>query len=255
MVSILLAAALAQGPGTAGPPQRYRLEVKTLQELDQTSTGGTKSTNGLTTLALITVGMTDSAGGQLARITVDSMVLSPVGAIVEDLKHRPGAAQDARGAWVRVYIARGKIQGGVQLSDSTNPALGAIVQSVAVLFPGIRRGAKVGDSWADTSHINNASGSRRATGEVVAEWKVVASEGDALVLDGTSTSRTKTEDGSTGQVMTVVGGSKERVVIPPSGLARRATIQTSNDMSMTAPRLAAPIPAKTTGSLTLTPLP
>jgi hypothetical protein len=255
MVSILLAAALAQGPGPVGPPQRYRLEVKTLQELDQTSNGGAKSANGLTTLALISVAMTDSAGGQLARITVDSMVLSPVGAIVEDLKHRPGAAQDARGAWVRVYIARGKIQGGVQLSDSTNPALGAIVQAVAVLFPGIRRGARVGDSWADTSHINNASGSRHATGEVVAAWKVVASEGDALVLDGTSTSRTRTEDGASGQVMTLVGGSKERVVIPPSGLARRATIETSNDMTMTSPKLTAPMPAKTTGSLTLTPLP
>jgi hypothetical protein len=254
MLCILLVAALAQGPGPAAPPQRYRLEVKTLQEFDQTSSGGTKTSNGLTTVALISVAMADSAGGQLARITVDSMVLNPIGAVVEDLKRHPSAAQDARGAWVRVYIARGKIQGGMQLSDSANPALGAVVQAVGVLFPGIRRGAKVGDSWADTSHINSVSGPRRVTGEVVAAWKVVATEGDALVLDGTSTSRTKTEDGS-GQVMTLTGGSKERVVIPPSGLARRATIESTNDMNITAPRLTSPIPGKTNGSLSLTPLP
>ena len=80
MVAILLAAALAQGPGPAGPPQRYRLEVKTLQDLDQTSTGGIKSTNGLTTIALISVAMTDSAGGQLARILGGLDDSQPVGA-------------------------------------------------------------------------------------------------------------------------------------------------------------------------------
>ena len=253
MLSILLTAAVLQSP-TTSPPQRYRLEVKTLQEVDQSSAGGGKSADGLTTSALISVALSDSAGGQLARIVVDSIALAPTGSVVEDLRRHPTAAQDARGAWVRVYIAHGRIDGPAQLSDSTNPALGAIVQAVAVLFPGIRRGAKVGDGWADTTHISNGSGPRRVTGEVVATWKVIGSEGDALILDGASTSRTRTEDGS-GQVLTRSGVSKERVVIPPSGLARRATIETSNEMSMTSPRLANPIPGKTTGSLVLTPIP
>ena len=112
----------------------------------------------------------------------------------------------------------------------------------------------MGDSWADTSHINNSSGARKQSGEVVATWKVVAAEGDALVLDGTSIMRSRTEDGS-GQIMTLAGGSKERVVMPPGGPVRRAAIETANDMSVTAPSLANPIPGKTTGSLTLTPLP
>lgn len=254
MFATLLAAAIVQAQTPPAAPQQYRLEVKTLRELDQSSIGRAKTTDGLATSAMISVTMTDSAGGQLARITVNSIALSPTGAVVEDLQRHPTAAQDARGEWVRVYIAHGKIEGGVQLSDSTNPALGAIVQAVGVLFPGIRRGAKVGDSWADTSHINNASGSRRVTGELISTWTVIANEGDALVLEGSSTSRTKTEDGS-GQVLTLTGGSKERVVIPPSGLARRASIETSNEMSITAPRLTSPIPGRTTGSLTLTPVP
>ena len=254
MLAPLLVLAMIQAQNPGPPPQRYRLEVKTLRELDQASIGGTKTSDGLTTSAVISVGMVDSAGGQLARITVDSIELNPTGAVVEDLKRRPSAAQDARGAWVRVYIARGKIEGGVQLSDSTNPALSAIVQAVGVLFPGIRRGAKLGDSWADTSHINNSSGPRRVSGEIVATWKVVANEGNALVLEGTSVTHSRTEDG-TGQVLTLTGGSKEQVVIPPSGIARRASIETSNEMTITAPRLSSPIPGRTTGSLTLTPLP
>lgn len=253
MLAVMLMIAVAQAPVPPTSPHRYRLEVKTLRELDQSSIGGAKTTDGLTTSAMISVTLTDSAGGQLGRIMVDSMSLDPTGAVVEDLQRHPTAAADARGASVRVYIAGGKIQG-VQLSDSTNPALGAIVQAVAVLFPGIRRGAKVGDRWADTSQVNNGSGPRRVTGQVIASWKVLATEGDALVLEGSSMSRTKTEDGS-GQVMTLTGESKERVVIPPIGLARRAAIETSNEMSITAPRLASPIPGKTTGSLTLTPVP
>ncbi|MGH7593748.1 MAG: hypothetical protein ACRELE_07855 [Gemmatimonadales bacterium] len=256
MLALLLAVTMTQTQAQArsAPPARYRLEVKTLRELDRSSMGGPKTADGLATSAIIAVTMQDSAGGQLARIVVDSIALSPTGAVVEDLQRHPTAVQDARGAWVNVYIAHGKIQGGVQLSDSTNPALGAIVQAVGVLFPGIRRGAKLGDSWADTSKINNASGPRRVSGEVIATWKVVANEGDALVLEGSSTSETRTEDGS-GQVLTLTGGSKERVVIPPTGLARRASIETSSDMSITAPRLTSPIPGRTTGSLTLTPIP
>lgn len=253
MLAVIVAAALLQGPG-APPPARYHLEVRTLQELDRTGSGGTRTSNGLTTTATITVAMTDSAGGQLASIVVDSMQLDPTGAIVDELRRHPTAAQDARGASVRVYIARGKIQGGVQLSDSTNPALAAIVQSVAVLFPGIRRGAKVGDSWADTSHINNSAGPRRVTGEIVATWRVVGNEGDALILDGTSTTRSKSEDGS-GQSLTLAGSSKERVVIAPNGLAKRASITTNNDMSIAVPSQNTTIPGKTTASLTLTPLP
>jgi len=253
VIAAMLALSLVQSPG-APPAQRYRLEVKTLREFDQTSIGRAKTADGLTTAAFITVAMTDTAGGQIARVTVDSMTLSPSGAVVAELQQHPKAAEKARGAWVRVYVSRGTLAGPAQLSDSTNPALGAIVQAVGVLFPGVRRGAKVGDSWADTSHINNASGARKQSGEVVAAWKVIAMDGDALVLDGTSTTRTKTEDGS-GQSMVVSGGTKERVVVPPTGPARRASIETANDMTVTAPSLAAPIPGKTTGTLTLTPLP
>ena len=253
MLAVLAALSTMQTPAT--PPHRYRVEVKTLNEIDQTSIGKGKVTDGLVTSAIISVTLTDTTGGQIARVMVDSMALSPTGAVAEQLRQHPNAARDARGASIRVYVARGRIQGPPQLSDSTNPALSAILQVVPVLFTGVRSGAKVGDSWADTSHINNSSGARRQSGEVVAGWKVVGAEGDALVLEGTSISRTKTEDPTTGQTMTLSGGSKERVVIPARGPVLRATIETANDLTITAPQLSNPIPGKTSGSLTLTPLP
>lgn len=240
---------------TPAPPHRYRLEVRTVSELDQTSIGKGKLADGLVTVASITVAMADTTGGQTVRVTVDSIALDPSGSIAAQLRQHPTAAQDARGAAISVYVVRGKIKGPPILSDSTNPALVAVVQAVGVLFPGVRTGAKVGDSWADTSRINNASGSRRQSGEVVATWKVIGVEGDALVLEGTSQSRTRTEDSNNGQTITLTGNSTERVVIPPTGPVLRATIATSNEISIAVPSLQSPLPGKTTGSLTLTPIP
>ncbi len=237
------------------PVHRYRLEVRTVSEMDQTSIGRGTISDGLVTTAVISVALADSAGGQKVRITVDSIALDPSGGVAAQLKQHPTAAQEARGATISAFLMRGKITGPPQLSDSTNPALVAIMQAVGVLFPGVRSGAKVGDSWADTTRINNASGSRRLTGEIVASWKVVGTEGTALVLDGISQSRTRTEDSGNGQTITRSGSSTEHVVIPPSGPVLRATIQTHDDVSIAAPSLASPLPAKTTGSLSLTPLP
>ncbi len=255
LIALLAALQVAQDVRSPGPVQRYRLDVTTNSELDQSTIGKPKMIGGLVTHAIITVSMRDTTGGQIAQVVVDSMTLEPSGLIVPQLAEHPNAAANARGAWVRAYIVHGKQQGGAQISDSTNnPALAAVVQALGVLFPGIRRGAKVGDSWADTSHVNNSSGPRHQTGEIVAAWKVIAAEGDGLVLRGTSDARTRTEDGS-GQMITMTGGSKEEVVVPATGPVRRATIESSNSILVSSPQMAQPIPGTNGGSLKLTPLP
>jgi hypothetical protein len=257
MLAVLFALASMQGPTPAqGPLYRYRLEVKTSREVDQTAIGRANLSEGLTTVATISVTARDSAEGQIVEVTVDSMTLDPTGALVDQLQQHPAAAHDARGARVSQYVVRGRIHGPAIFSDSTNQALGAIAQAISVLFPGVRRGAKVGDSWADTTNLVNGKSPQQQThGQILAQWKVVGVEGNALVLDGTSTSRTRTDDASNGQAMTLNATTREHVVIPPSGPVRRATIETSNDMSIAVPGLAAPIPGKTTASLSLTPLP
>ncbi|MGH7583271.1 MAG: hypothetical protein ACREL5_08615 [Gemmatimonadales bacterium] len=256
MLVVVILAAL-QGPGAPGPAptRRYHLEVTTSDEIDQSVIGKPKLSDGLVTSAYISVSISDTAGGKIVRVLVDSMSLQPSGALVEQLQQsRPTAAADALGASVRAMLVNGRIAGAPQISDS-NPALGPIVQAIGVLFPGIRAGAKVGDQWADTNHINNNSGSRHQTGQVVASWKVTGTEGGALVLAGNSTTHTTTDNGN-GQILEVQGTSIETVVIPPSGgPVVRARIDTDNTLSWSAPQLSSAIPGKNAGSLTLTPLP
>jgi hypothetical protein len=248
-------ALLAASQAAPTPPQHYHLVVKTSGEQDLTSQGHGKVSGTLDADAHITVTSADSADGIVVKVTLDSVALTPTGAVAEQLQQHPTAAHDARGISVRVFVSHGKISGPMQLSDSTNPVMSVITQAIGVLYPGLRRGVKVGDKWADTTRINNSGGPGGSrTGQVIATWKVTAAAGDALVLDGTSESHTRADDGN-GQVLTLTGTSQEHMVVPPSGPVRRATIETTNDLSMTAPQLSTPIPGKTSGSLELTPAP
>jgi hypothetical protein len=262
MLTTLFALALAQGPtpaATQSPPYRYRLEVRTSREVDQSAMGRPKLSEGLATTALISVVTRDSADGIVAEATVDSLTLDPSGALADQLRNNPGLARSARGARVSQYIVRGRIHGPPVFSDSTNQALGAVAQALAVLFPSLRRGAKVGESWSDTTNIvaGNASQTQQpqTNGQVISVWKVVGNEGNALVLDGNSTTHTKTDDPGHSQSMTLSGTTHEHVVIPPTGPLHRATIETINDMAISVPGMSAPIPGKTTASLSLIPLP
>jgi hypothetical protein len=248
---------MMQGPtAPPPPPARYRLEVNTSNELDQTAIGKPKIAGSLTTTAFVEVSMVDTVGGQVAVIHVDSMSLTATGEMLTELQRRPNAGREARGASVRVPVVAGRIAGPSRFSDSTNPALGPIAQAAGVLFPAVRRNVKVGQTWADTTHINRSQGAQKATGEVIAVWKVTGVQpGGAVILDGVTTGNTRNEDASSSQAMTMASHSKQHFVLPANGPARQASVETTGDMSVTAPQIPGSIPGRNTGTLTVTRLP
>lgn len=257
MLAMVLALAVAQGPVTPATPLRYRLEVKTASDQDLTSVGKGTVSGTLTTTATISVTLTDSADGQIARVTVDSMALDPTGAMLASLPlaAAAAAADSARGAFVQAYTVHGTIRGAPR-GSSPNPALQSIFQAIGVLFPGLRSNIKVGDRWADTTVVNNdvQNGAGRQVGRVIATWKVTGMENGGFVLDGTAATAVTT-NGKNGEMLRVTGASLEHLVMASQGPTRSATIDSSNDISATSPRSATPIPARSVGSLKLIPLP
>lgn len=255
MLVMVLALAVAQSPVIPMAPLRYRIEAKTASEQDLTSVGKGKLSGSLTTTALVSVTLTDSADGQIVRVTVDSMKLEPTGAMTQSLPlSAAGAVGDStRGAFVRAYAVRGAVRGSPQAS-SPSPALASIMQAMNVLFPGLRSGIKVGDSWADTTMVNNDVANGHQSGRIIATWKVTGMENGAFVLDGTAAT-TMTTTAQNGQTLRVNGSSQEHMVMTGRGPARSASIESSNDVTMTSPQNATPIPAKSVGSLKLIPLP
>lgn len=199
--------------------------------------------------------LTDSAEGQIVRVTVDSMTLVPSGEMQRSLPiSAAGPVGDStRGAYVRGFAVRGAVRGAPQAS-TPSPALASVIQAMNVLFPGLRSNIKVGDAWSDTSVVNTDGANGHQSGNIVANWKVSGTEGNAFILDGTAVT-TMTTTAKNGQVLHVVGTSKEHLVMPSGGPSRNASIETSNIITSTIPQVPGPIPARSSGTLTLTRLP
>jgi hypothetical protein len=244
-----------QGP-VSPAPLHYRIESSTSSAQDLTSMGRGKVSGGLSTTGYVTVTMSDSADGVVARVTVDSMQLTPIGAMTAQITPATAAlaADSARGAWVDVYAVHGVIRGTPRPS-SQNPALAAVMQAVGVLYPGLRNNVKVGDAWADTTNVDSDVQSGHQKGEIIATWKAAGVDGGNLVLDGTAATR-MTTTGTNGQVVKVSLNSVEHLVEGARGApTRMATIESSSDVTMTTPQSSTPIPATNSGSLKLTLLP
>lgn len=240
------------GSGPTGPTAPLPLRERDLVQSGPHQPGEGIKTGGLTTIALISVTLTDSADGQIARITVDSMALKPTGEVAKQIT--PDAARavadSLRGAYVWAYTVRGAVRGS-PVASNPHPALAAVFQVMGVLFPGLRTGIKVGDSWADTTNINNDARTGHQTGRVIANWRVSGVEDGGMVLEGSALT-TVTTNATNGQVLRVLGHSQEHLVTAARGPTRAATIETVNDVTMTSPQNAAPMPARSTGSLKLT---
>lgn len=248
--------AMLQGAATPPTPLHYRIESRTTSDQDLTSIGRGKVSGGLATTAWVAVTLSDSADGQIARIAVDSLKLAPAGAMAAQLSQAAAnvAADSARGAWVQVFSVRGLIRGTPRPS-SQNPALGAIMQAVGVLFPGLRTNVKVGDKWADTTKVDTDVQGGHEAGNIIASWSVVREENAGLVLDGAVVTKMTTTS-QNGQVVNVLINSHQHMVMGTRGSPTRdATIESASDVTMTSPQSTTPIPAKNSGSLTLTLLP
>lgn len=255
MLIAMLALATMQGP-VSPAPLHYRIESSTSSAQDLTSMGRGKVSGGLSTVGYVTVTMSDSGDGVIARITVDSMHLTPVGAMTAQITPTTAAlaADSARGEWVDVYSVHGMIRGTPRPS-SQNPALSAVMQAVGVLYPGLRSNVKVGDAWADTTHVDSDVQGGHQKGDIVAAWKVSGLDGGNLVLDGTATTR-MTTNSTNGQVVKVSLNSTEHLVEGARGApTRMATIESTSNVTMTTPQSSTPIPATNSGSLKITLLP
>ncbi len=256
MLAMVLALAVTQGPVTPAAPMRYRIEAKTASEQDLTSLGRGKLSGSITTTAFVAVTLVDSAAGQIARVAVDSIRLEPTGEMTKSLPVSAAGpvADSARGTYVRAFTAHGAVRSSPQAS-SPSPALAPVIQAINVLFPGLRSGLKVGDSWADTTNVDTDAQSGHQSGRIIATWKVAGIDiSGGFVLDGTATTvMTTTAKG--GSIIHQNGTSQEHLVMATRGPTRSATIESTNDISQTAPDHPTPIPAKSVGTLRLTRLP
>lgn len=251
MLAGLLALATTIGVvATPIAPQRYKIELKGAVEADLSAMGQGKMAGDLGLVAFVTVTMSDSAAGQLAHVVVDSMTVSPNGILQQQgLDASQGPA--AKGAFFHLYVVNGKVQGTAKPSMEGNMALGQLAQSVTVLFPGtLKGGLKVGDTFADTATTNTTNEQGTTNNVAITSWTVKGVDGDALLLDGTSTGKMSTD----GPNAASSGTSKGTRVMTSSlkGPVKSTTINNSTDMAIIPSGMSDPIPVKNTALITVT---
>lgn len=147
-VVAMLAAGLEE---PAPKTTRYRVESKTNQMVDATAVGGPKQEIVINQLAILSITLTDSAGGKVMHVVVDS--------IANDAPQPDMATMlaKAKGAWIHGFIdswGRGSIAAS---SADSNEIIAQLKPTLARFFPVMKPGAKPGDSWVDTANVEMKS--------------------------------------------------------------------------------------------------
>ncbi len=234
-------------PETA--PTRYKIDIRSSQEVDMAAVGGGKQQSDLTGAAWITVTMSDTAGGQLAHIVVDSIVATPGGTIADQMTAEAIAA--ARGAVFHLYVVKGKVQVAPKALAQL-PAQWILGQALPLLFPGAKADLKVGETWADTTSNDATTEAGSQTGATVIVWKVLSRDGDAYVMEGGASGAIAAQfNGGDTNMSTKVTGT-QKVITSMTGPARSGSLESKVNATVVNSQAPDPIVVTAVTSITLT---
>lgn len=247
-----LAAGVA-GPAT-GPDkaaQRYRVDVEIQQELDLTATGAGPQVATVTGTAFLNVTMSDTTGGKLAHVVIDSLTVSATGQLA--MAFSQSLADSLRGAWLHGYVVDGKLSGPAKPSVEGNPTMSIALAGMNALFPGVSGKAATATSWADTtnSSVTNESGTQ-STNQIVT-WTVTSKDGATLTLTSSGTGTANAD--MDGQQITGTVTSSGSVTSAVGGPSTTATITLLQELMVLTPSFPDPIPVKVSSKATLIELP
>ena len=148
---------------------RYRIDQTLTQEVDATAAGKGKQSISFSTSGFLTLTLTDSIGGKVVKVVVDSMrgdSTSPVPAAVFD---------SARGSEYHAFLSSaGKLSELEAVSTTT--AAQQIQGFLTDFFPWVKRGVKVGERWADTTSRLTVVGTDTVTVRRIVAYQAAAND-------------------------------------------------------------------------------
>ncbi|MGH7498155.1 MAG: hypothetical protein ACREL3_04820 [Gemmatimonadales bacterium] len=163
--------ALALLPAATGGPyiSRYRLDQTLTQEIDASAAGKGKQSITFSTSGFLTVTLTDSVGGKVVKVVVDSMrgdSTSPVPATVFD---------SARGSEYHAFLNN---TGKLSELEPVGTALAAqqILGFLTDFFPWVKTGVKVGERWADSTSRTTVAGTDSVVVKRIVSYQAAAKD-------------------------------------------------------------------------------
>lgn len=166
------AAALVLAPSVIGDApltSRYRVDQTLTQEIDGTANGKGRQSLSFSTSGFLTLTLTDSTGGRVVKVVVDSMrgdSTSPVPAAVFD---------SARGATYHAFLSTaGKFSELEPISTTT--ATQQVQGFLTDFFPWVKAGVKIGEKWADTTSRATVVGTDTVVVERITTYEAAAKD-------------------------------------------------------------------------------
>ncbi len=166
---------------------RYRIESKTEQVVDLSAMGQGNQTNAFSQIAIISITLSDTAGGKVMHAVVDTIGSdAPLPGIAE-------SAQKAKGAWLHGFVDQwGRVKIAATSADS-NDMVSQLRNSLARFFPIVKPGTKDGDTWVDTSRVDTKTAQQAMKTETITTYTRAGSAAHggetALRIDATSATK------------------------------------------------------------------
>lgn len=250
----LALAAAVQPP--ASTTSRYRIETSASTVADLSSLGQGEQRTEFTVMAMVSITLTDSAGGKVLHAVLDSSSVTP------PVPGAPaGALEGEKGATYHAWInPSGRTENFTAMGDSTAPKGGAVVMQVLRdFFPNVKPGVKAGDTWRDSVQTNDSDAGTNSSTIRITEYSVGAEApwagGSGHKVDARSsfTVSIASETPAGPQNVEGAGTGTASWYVTPAGVFLGGTSTTSAEL--TAMTAFGDIPVKQSSTTTITALP
>jgi len=239
----------AQAPRTT----RYRIESKVEQVIDLSPVGQAEQRTNLEMINFLTITLNDTAGGQTVHAVLDS-VTKPAANPLPD----QATLDSAKGrTWHALLSADGKITGVKRVDNNA----GQSSDLIANFFPRTKPGAKVGDTWTDTSETTSDQDGQTLTTRTVTNYSVTGTEtrngARALKIESAFSLSQTGEIQQPGQTLSVegTGTGTATYFVTQDGRYLGGVSTTNAELQITSANIPAPIPVQVKNAVTVSILP
>jgi len=219
MLALLLSLHALAGPGPVDPV-RYKLVNKSSVDLGMGGMGAIE----LTMSAFVSITLSDSAGGRIAHVVIDSSTFD-AGQMAAMMQGQMG--DDPKGVSLHAYFVNGKAKSIVPSAQNVQAM--QLVSAVQLLLAGTRT-SKAGDSWVDSTVADTAVSAMTTRASLVTQWKASPAGAGAVQLDGAVTGTTTFGNGQMQMDMQTTGTS--HITTRPGALPSVATSSTTGSGNM-----------------------
>lgn len=165
---------------------RYKVDIKGETTIDLSVMGAPVQVQTANLSAWLLVRLNDSAGGKAIYLKLDSLTFDGTAAVTRE------SLDSARGGEIRGFVNAANRVSDLSANNSST-LLGQIKVMVHSFFPRVKAGAKPGDTWTDTTTVQDESGGNNLTNVVVTTYTAAGPETKA----GVATAKLDTRSSST----------------------------------------------------------